>query len=154
MPPPDLPAVPSSANPTDPGVAVGAPTGSAWEDWFNRVLHGINPGGLFSGGPPAGSVTTTPSGDVAASPGAAAAGQTAPGPTSKAAPPVWAAIVQDIEVYGFLMLLVAIGLYGLFAPQINTVVRTAAATAAPELGAREIGKRIGHRLRPPKKERK
>lgn len=39
-------------------------------------------------------------------------------------------IMQEAEVYGFLFLLVAIGLYGLFAPQVNTVIKTAGKAAA------------------------
>lgn len=38
----------------------------------------------------------------------------------------WQHLLADVQVYGFLMLLVAIALYGLFAPQINTAVEGAA----------------------------
>lgn len=39
-------------------------------------------------------------------------------------------LLQDAEVYGFLFLLVGVGLYGLFAPQVNTVIQTAGKAAA------------------------
>lgn len=113
-----------------------APAGvdqSDWEKWFGDLLHGINPGGVFSGGPPAGNA---PSGQGATIPQsltdpAVQAGQ-------KAIPPgggllsqeFWHRIILDLEVYGFLFLLVGIGLYGLFAPQINVAVQKAGKAAA------------------------
>ena len=109
------------------------PSVSDWEQKFGDILHGINPGGVFSGGPPAGN---------------APAGQGATVPRSQADPAVqaglkaaetagggmlsadfWHRILLDLEVYGFLFLLVGIGLYGLFAPQVNVAVQKAAKAA-------------------------
>ena len=42
------------------------------------------------------------------------------------ASPWWDRLKSELEVYGFLFLLAGIGLYGLFAPQVNVAVQKAA----------------------------
>ena len=115
-----------------PAGDVGAP--SDWEQKFGQILHGFNPGGVFSGGPPAGNApagqgaTVEPSqADPAVQAGIKAAQSvTGGGPLSA---DFWHRLLLDVEVYGFLFLLVGIGLYGLFAPQVTVAVQKAAKAA-------------------------
>ena len=94
----------------DPGIAVPP---SDWEDWFGGILHGKNPGQQKS--------TTERIGEKAVSatePGGLLTGD------------FWHRLLLDVEVYGFLILLAATGLYGLFAPGVNVVVKEAAEAVA------------------------
>lgn len=87
--------------------AVGSP--SDWQQHFAELFPGAAPPTTTAppaySGPP--SLVLTPR------------EQAAGGEQSS---PWWEALLHDVEVYGFLLLLAGIGLYGLFAPQINTVV--------------------------------
>jgi hypothetical protein len=110
--------------PTAPPGGPGAPAG--WENTLDAILHGLNPG--RSPAPVA-----APSASGAGSAGPPLVGFSPEAERSERSTftlDFWERLKQDLEVYGFLFLLVGIGLYGLFAPQVNTVVQTAAAVAA------------------------
>jgi len=117
--------------PVLPPATTGAPGGPApadWENWFGGILHGFNPGGAFSQGPPA-ETRVGPGGAAAPAATGKPDPQQAPGTPGPLSGEFWQRLLLDVEVYGFLLLLVAIGLYGLFAPQVNTIVQTAAKAA-------------------------
>src|SRR5690242_8065163 len=135
-------ANPPSLPPATSG-APGGPNPSEWENWFGGLLHGINPGGAFDHGPGVPQSPRSKSPEATGHPDA----RQAPGTPSPLSGDFWQRLLLDVEVYGFLILLAGVGLYGLFAPQVNTVVQTAAATAAPGANAKAIGRRIGNKLR-------
>jgi hypothetical protein len=115
-----VPIAPTPANPAGPPIG---PPPADWEQEINSLLHGINPGGAFSGGPPAGNA---PAGQGATVPRDQV--DTA-GSGSVFGADFWHRMLLDVEVYGFLFLLVGIGLYGLFAPQIQTTIKAASKAA-------------------------
>jgi hypothetical protein len=93
-----------------PAGTVGTP--ADWQQHFAELFPGVAPPAAAA--PPA-SYSGPPS--LVLTPKEQAAG-------GEPSSPFWEGLLRDIEVYGFLLLLAAIGLYGLFAPQVNTVVQT------------------------------
>lgn len=113
---------------SSPTGLAGLPPPTPLEDWLGSLLHDFNPGGIFAAGPPASLPVPRSAGGTGADEPAKTG---VPSPQKAPPAPVVAgllsgvipSLLSEVEVYGFLLLLAAIGLYGLFAPQVNLVVQ-------------------------------
>lgn len=93
-------------------------------DWAKQ--YGEMIGGMI-GGPAVGAAAA--SGAAGAAIGQQAAEESKAAGGGPLSADFWHRILLDVEVYGFLFLLVGIALYGLFAPQVNVAVQKAAKAA-------------------------
>lgn len=101
--------------------------------WMNPEHVQITPGGAVIPGPgltPAPAGGGTPIGNTAGGLGTAEAIDKTGKAATEAAGVLtgaefWHRMLLDVEVYGFLFLLIGIGLYGMLAPQMTAIVQTA-----------------------------